>query len=416
MSPQIRFHLTRTSPLHSILTDCAFSTAHVNIITWDKAYCMFPNITFIDRRMYFLHDPDEAMGQILNKYSSNGWRTSDWADYDQITGCTKPGICEGLRRIGDSATWIIPLNLYKIRPPECPVSVLESCTFQISSDSRPYEARHIGTGLKTFGINAQTFSCCMLKHTYTFHDPDLSWVAFLRGKLSRMIVLETLKTGDKDLIARTRQNSFVSDGHKDCPLLRMKPQFRRPSGWECVDHMVPAWFEEWRVASRDGKGSVGSVPHLLPVARSQGPSSSSSDTHHAHISGPCDVQSSESQLAMTSGHNRRTRSPRKETLPEKGDHLSLKIKRSRAIVPPSLNLSSVESGPLIPDLLTPPPDMPLPAMLTGYQSKRSPLYIPSHLPYTSFEEDPCNANDRFESSFSVSTQSENIFPDDMEWI
>ncbi|THY43670.1 hypothetical protein D6C97_09179 [Aureobasidium pullulans] len=77
-SPQIRFHLTRTLPLHSILTDCAFSTAHVNIITWNKAYCMFPNVTFIDRRMYFLHNPDEALGQILSKYSAHGWRTSEW--------------------------------------------------------------------------------------------------------------------------------------------------------------------------------------------------------------------------------------------------------------------------------------------------------------------------------------------------
>ncbi|KAH0300172.1 hypothetical protein KCU71_g12079, partial [Aureobasidium melanogenum] len=94
-SPQIRFHLTRTSPLHSILTDCAFSTAHVNIITWNKAYY-------------------EAMGQILSKYSAHGWRTSDWADYDQARGCNKPGIRENLRRIGDSSTWIIPLSLYKI--------------------------------------------------------------------------------------------------------------------------------------------------------------------------------------------------------------------------------------------------------------------------------------------------------------
>lgn len=371
----------------------------------------------MDRRMYFLHDPDEAMGQILNKYSSNGWRTSDWADYDQITGCTKPGIREGLRRIGDSATWIIPLNLYRIRPPECPDSVLESCTFQISSDSRPHEARHIGTGLKTFGVSAQTFSCCMLKHTYTFHTPDLGWVAFLRGKLSRMIVLEALKTGDKDLVARTRQKNFVSDSHKECPLLRMKPQFRRPDEWECVDHMVPAWFEEWRVTRRDRKESVDSTPHLLPVARSQWPSSSSSDIHLAQVSRPSVVQSSEPQLSMTSDHNRRTRSPRKETLPkQEGKHLSLRSTRSKAFIPPPLNLPSAKSGPLVPDLLTPPPDMPLPAILTGYQSKRFPLYIPSHLPCASYKKELHNANDRFESSFSVSTRSENIFPDDMEWI
>ncbi|THZ03111.1 hypothetical protein D6C93_03104 [Aureobasidium pullulans] len=231
-SPQIRFHLTRTLPLHSILTDCAFSTAHVNIITWNKAYCMFPNVTFIDRRMYFLHNPDEALGQILSKYSAHGWRTSEWVDYDQTKGCNKPGIRENFRRVGDSSSWVIPLNLHKIRTPETSDSILESCTFQIFPDSGPQKSRHAVTGLKTFSIGAQIFSCCMLKHDYTFHTPDASWSRFLRENLSRMIMLEILKTGDADLIARTRQPDFMLGDHKCCPLLRTRPRFQRPEGWE----------------------------------------------------------------------------------------------------------------------------------------------------------------------------------------
>ncbi|KAG2163513.1 hypothetical protein JADG_003252 [Aureobasidium aubasidani] len=231
-SPQIRFHLTRTLPLHSILTDCAFSTAHVNIITWNKAYCMFPNVTFIDRRMYFLHNPDEALGQILSKYSAHGWRTSEWVDYDQTKGCNKPGIRENFRRVGDSSSWVIPLNLHKIRTPESSDSILESCTFQIFPDSGPQKSRHAVTGLKTFSIGAQIFSCCMLKHNYTFHTPDASWSRFLRENLSRMIMLEILKTGDADLIARTRQPDFMLGDHKCCPLLRTRPRFQRPEGWE----------------------------------------------------------------------------------------------------------------------------------------------------------------------------------------
>ncbi|KAI4717418.1 hypothetical protein E4T48_06411 [Aureobasidium sp. EXF-10727] len=268
-SPQIRFHLTRTSPLHSILTDCAFSTAHVNFITWNKAYCMFPNVTFLDRRMYFLHNPDEAMGQILSKYSAHGWRTSNWVDYDQAKGCNKAGIREKSRRVGDSSTWVIPLNLYKIRTPECSDSVIESCSFQIFPDSGPQESRHAVTGLKTFGIGAQTFSCCMLKHIYTFHAPDISWIVFLREKLSRMIVLEILKGGDTGLIAKARQPNFTSVDYKCCPLLEFRPRFQRPDGWETVDHMVPVWFEEWKTARRDETGSIDLKPHPLNVARSK---------------------------------------------------------------------------------------------------------------------------------------------------
>ncbi|KEQ59056.1 uncharacterized protein M437DRAFT_88006 [Aureobasidium melanogenum CBS 110374] len=267
-SPQIRFHLTRTSPLHSILTDCAFSTAHVNIITWNKAYCMFPNVTFVDRRMYFLHTPDEAMGQILSKYSAHGWRTSDWVDYDQARGCNKAGIRENFRRVGDSSTWVIPLNLYKIRTPSQPDSVLESCTFQVFPDSGPSGSLH--TGLKTFGIGAQTFSCCMLKYTYTFHAPDTSWMVFLREKISRMVMLEVLKTGDADLIASTRRPDFMSGGYRDCPLLRWRPRFERPDGWECVDHMLPAWLEEWKSIERERlTESVGLLPPPLTIVQSK---------------------------------------------------------------------------------------------------------------------------------------------------
>lgn len=268
-SPQIRFHLTRTPPLHSILTDCAFSTSHVNIITWDKAYCMFPHLTFINRRMYFLHNPDEALGQILSKYSAHGWRTSDWADYDQTKGCGKPGIRQSIRRIGDSATWTIPLSLHKVRVPNTPGSILEGCTFQIFPESRSQESQHAVAGLKTFSIGAQTFSCCMLEYAYTFHTPDISWCRFLREKLSRMVMLGILKSSDADLIARTRQPDFVVGDHKCCPLLRTMPRFQRPEGWECVDYMVPAWFEEWKMSWRERTGSVDLTPHPLTVLRSK---------------------------------------------------------------------------------------------------------------------------------------------------
>lgn len=496
-SPQIRFHLTRTPPLYSILTDCAFSTAHVNIITWNKAYCMFPSVTFVDHRLYFLHTPDEALGQILSKYSAHGWRTSDWVDYDQARGCNKPGIRENVRRIGDSSTWTIPLNLYKIRTPIRPDSVLESCTFQIYPDSRHSGPRHME--LKTFGIGAQTFSCCMLKYIYTFDAPNASWIVFLREKLSRMVMLEVLKTGGAGLIASIRQSDFMSGGHGDCPLLRSRPRFQRPDGWECVDHMLPAWFEEWKSAESERlresgdllpppltivqfKGQPGtsqaltteSVPPPVPPRRARrtdtnrlllrpipasllSPSSDQSLIATAssvtlprsvsasqmsqlkstpnqpaisvspryHIVSPL-AQPSKSGCSLPRDHTesllpaseRLTQGPissclqsyrpqlaRSTTSPQfskprvspqmptpptspqkrKVDSSSPIHRRPKVAIPPPLDLSSAKLGPLIPDLLTPPPDIPLPAILTGRQPKRSPVYIPSHLPWGSFE-------------------------------
>ncbi|THX80675.1 hypothetical protein D6D05_04445 [Aureobasidium pullulans] len=535
-SPQIRFHLTRTLPLHSILSDCAFSTAHVNIITWNKAYCMFPNVTFIDRRMYFLHNPDEALGQILSKYSAHGWRTSEWVDYDQTKGCNKPGIRENFRRVGDSSSWVIPLNLHKIRIPESSDSILESCTFQIFPDSGPQKSRHAVTGLKTFSIGAQIFSCCMLKHNYTFHTPDASWSRFLRENLSRMIMLEILKTGDADLIARTRQPNFMLGDHKCCPLLRTRPRFQRPEGWEYVDHMIPSWLEEWKSARRNRTGSIDLTPHPLTVIRSKKqpcnvpqpsdlsspppllpprarsmttsrlpsktvpPLSSRSDhfplslrttqqppprlprsssisqmnipqtlttklpalkpsprrvvsaqiqssksesmlSHKksastlsfnirpSHIPAPGNVRPTLHPLYRTATSPKNTKSSRSSqtttpaTSPQKqiGDYFSLIHRRPKAPMPPPLNLSPTKLGPLMPDLLTPPPDMPLPDIPSERQPKRSPLHFPSHLPWWPFEKKSRGlpSESGWISAASLSSSSigpEKMIPGEMNWI
>lgn len=535
-SPQIRFHLTRTLPLHSILTDCAFSTAHVNIITWNKAYCMFPNVTFIDRRMYFLHNPDEALGQILSKYSAHGWRTSEWVDYDQTKGCNKPGIRENFRRVGDSSSWVIPLNLHKIRTPESSDSILESCTFQIFPDSGPQKSRHAVTGLKTFSIGAQIFSCCMLKHNYTFHTPDASWSRFLRENLSRMIMLEILKTGDADLIARTRQPDFMLGDHKCCPLLRTRPRFQRPEGWEYVDHMIPSWLEEWKSARRNRTGSIDLTPHPLTVIRSKkqpcnvpqtsdlsspppllpprarsmttsrlpsktvpllssrsdhfplslrttpqppprlprsssishmnmpqtvttklpalkpsprrvvsaqiqssksesmlshkkSASTLSFNTRPSHIPAPGNVRPTLHPLYRTATSPQNTRSSRSSqtTTPatspqkQKGDYFSLIHRRPKAPMPPPLMLSPTKLGPLMPDLLTPPPDMPLPDVPSERQPKRSPLHFPSHLPWSPFEKKSRGLPSKSgwisaASLSSSSTGPEKMIPGEMNWI
>ncbi|CAD0089984.1 unnamed protein product, partial [Aureobasidium vineae] len=523
-SPQIRFHLTRTSPLHSILTDCAFSTAHVNVITWNKAYCMFPNVTFMDRRMYFLHHPDEAMGQVLSKYSAHGWRTSNWVDYDQTRGCNKLGIREKFRRVGDSSTWVIPLNLYKIRRPECPDSMIESCSFHIFPDFGTQESQHAVTGLKTFSIGAQTFSCCMLKHIYTFHAPDVSWIVFLREKLSRMIMLEILKAGDTGLIAKTRQPDFMSVDHKCCPLLKFRPRFQRPDGWESVDYMVPVWFEEWTTARRNQAGSIDLTPHPLNVARSKkqlgesqrnivdslpppipprarsmttsrlpsnvipapplsseceqfplslrtttarlprsisvsqmnqsngiqpklptlvsptrrivsaqsqqsepgcslprdpSESFSLSGRHPAQTSTSRHEQSQKPQLARsaTSPHpiSPQDITPPRSPEKQKADYFSLIHRRPKAPVPPPLDLSPTKIGSLIPDLPTPPPDLPLPAVPVRHRPKRSPLNFPSHLPWSPFEKKFRSVRSN-NSLSSVSAGSEKIVAGEMNWL
>jgi hypothetical protein len=341
-SPQIRFHLTQTSPLHSILTECAFSTAHVNIITWNKAYCLFPNVTFVDRRMYLLHDPDEAMRRILSRYSAHGWRTSDCVDYDEAKECNGLGIRENLRRIGDPSTWIIPLNTYRVRPPQCLDFVLESCTFQIHSTFETRRLPSAVTKLQTFEISAQTFSCCMLNYVYTFHAQDISWIVFLREKLTRIIMLELVKTGDITLITTTIRASFLSGEHQCCPLLRIRPAFIRPDNWECVDHMIAAWLDEWRLVRSDSI-SLGphptSIGHLRTLPR----------TSHAVEPAPPLILPSRTGYVTT---NRLPSTPRPAPLlSSRSDVFPLSLRKYPAIPPRSVSFNDLNPSGATPTRL-----------------------------------------------------------------
>ncbi|KAG9519766.1 hypothetical protein KCV07_g4760, partial [Aureobasidium melanogenum] len=94
----------------------------------------------------------EAMEQILSKYSAHGWRTSDWVDYDQARGCNKPGIRENFRRIGDSSTWIVPLNLYKILQGAASDVASTGCRIcaATSATSTCEKDRHRPTAIETY--------------------------------------------------------------------------------------------------------------------------------------------------------------------------------------------------------------------------------------------------------------------------
>jgi hypothetical protein len=349
------------------------------------------------------------------------------------------------------------------------------------------------TRLETFEISTQTFSCCMLNDVYTFRAQDISWIVFLREKLTRMIMLELVKTGDMSLIATTLRAELFSSQHQSCPLLRLRPQWKRPVGWECVDHMIPAWLDEWKVVRND---SIGLGPHSLTfdLDRSKTLPRTSHNVDHAppltspprtgcastsrlssrprpapllssrsdefplslrkypargprsvsfNDLNPSEVTPTRLQTSISSTHRitsaqpgysksgsplpgspfvslssrtrpalsstpskpqlarsataveliRPTISPRSISLslskPQETQtikNFSVIHRRPNAFMPSSLDLSPAKSAPLVPDLLTPPPDPPLPNVFTGHRSKRSALYFPSHLSWSSFEE------------------------------
>ncbi|KAI5203326.1 hypothetical protein E4T39_04217 [Aureobasidium subglaciale] len=369
-SPQIRFHLTILSPLHSILTDCAWSTAHVNVITWNKAYCVFSYLTFIEHRMYYLHEPDETLSPTLDGYSANGWHTPDWIDHDPLEGCKKPGVREGCRRLGDSSTWTIPLNLHEIRAPETPDSVLESCVFQICPDSGPREPSRAGAGTerlkKTFSISApvsstpQPLSISQSKVQITSSQARVGSVSpppiplrrargMTTSRLSSRLmsplesVCEVLPLSVRSFTAAPAipPRAISTDRRNTSEAVSTKPKSLLGQGRRVVsdqDHSSARHKRSGMTAMSGDMVTFNSAPQSGELARSV---TISTSVQHATAAEP-------------SFH--------------KVEDLLLKRRRPKErMLPPPLTLTTKESWPLIPDLLTPPPDTPLPATIAKGQ-------------------------------------------------
>ncbi|RBR22568.1 hypothetical protein FVER53590_00052 [Fusarium verticillioides] len=79
---QIRVTQTTGLPLETILTSSS-TTAILNLITWNKAYCIFPRQTLIKHEFYPLRPLDDDFGSELSDLSLHGWTNRDiiWPDH-----------------------------------------------------------------------------------------------------------------------------------------------------------------------------------------------------------------------------------------------------------------------------------------------------------------------------------------------
>ncbi|KAF2822713.1 hypothetical protein CC86DRAFT_81853 [Ophiobolus disseminans] len=131
---QIQVHLVDSCPLASILGD-SLGTIKLCFISWNKAYCLFPQDSIVKREGYLLQDPYHPMnGTVwqhqLQRLYTQGIQTlgMPWAEDD--SWLTR------LRRVGDKHTWIMPLDTSGVALggiEHVPDIVIESATFQLKA-------------------------------------------------------------------------------------------------------------------------------------------------------------------------------------------------------------------------------------------------------------------------------------------
>ncbi|KAI1263505.1 hypothetical protein F5Y18DRAFT_438187 [Xylariaceae sp. FL1019] len=141
---KVKIIATRSIPIICIM-NVFRSSCIVNIITWNKAYSIFPRATFLKHRTIALRSLSQfspGTGALHAKYSKRGWRMwthpVPFAVADDLVGGKKG--CSDLedecgphrcRRIGDRDTWTLKLDTMGVRRPLLPDFVIECTNFAV---------------------------------------------------------------------------------------------------------------------------------------------------------------------------------------------------------------------------------------------------------------------------------------------
>jgi len=150
----------------------------MKIISWDKAYSIFPDTTFNERKTYQLRPLDDYFGPLIAKYSRRGWRTLElvWEEDKQRSksieaSCRRLGDLTSYkspcRRLGDQLSWKIALDTAGVAP-GLPVTVLKYSCFDITRREERYEDYHEDIRNPHYEIKAIPFKSCVLKHGYLY--------------------------------------------------------------------------------------------------------------------------------------------------------------------------------------------------------------------------------------------------------
>ncbi|KAL8763422.1 MAG: hypothetical protein Q9194_007353 [Teloschistes cf. exilis] len=243
---QIQIVSTAYVPIFAILNGF-YSTLVVNVISWNKAYAIYPQSSFINHKAYLLQHMDDYNGRSVAKYDARGWRSQDvlWLEEETSHGCiVKP------RRLNDKFTWAIPLDVTDITPAETPDFVLEFSSWKLVK----YD---VGSDLFFYRTCSDKIRALILKYRYTFLDRFLSsssggneggfWEDFLQPRMIRMTLMELYK------VPSAKRSQLIKEKMKSDPknLYTLSDELERCGiSLPKYDHEIPGWYAEWEKTQR----------------------------------------------------------------------------------------------------------------------------------------------------------------------
>jgi hypothetical protein len=213
-------------------------TAVLNIITWNKAYCVFARETLVQRKTFMLKPVDEYFEKLLRKYHERGFI------HEQIIRAEDHSPTSGLqrvRRIGDEHTLVLKLPTDGVRPKNRVAdTVIEYSGFDLS----PISGGRNRAPICSYEIGTTEFRHLALQHAHCV-PTNLDWWDFLGPRLH-----DAAKMGLLVMKPADRPNWFANRSEPYCyyPNLGGEHEFenfQKPTGWRDHDVDIPRWYNQW---------------------------------------------------------------------------------------------------------------------------------------------------------------------------
>ncbi|KAF5870909.1 uncharacterized protein Bfra_009464 [Botrytis fragariae] len=239
---QIQIIYTTNIPFQAIIK--GFHTSLVmNVISWDFAYSLFPDMSFIKRTAYEINGGDNGQLQANAdqedpeaKYRRRGWEWEKAAAIGDSKNLHSLNLASR-RKIDDSYTWTIILDTNDVNGGQ-PSYLLQHSYFKVAQLSPPNTQ---------YFVDMNIVRSCILRYEYTttmkFYDQFSFW-ASVKPKLDDLTHTQLLKfpESERPISLRTRGPSGYKIEYNSRTIKRRVPELK---GWIFYDDQIPIWYEEY---------------------------------------------------------------------------------------------------------------------------------------------------------------------------
>ena len=206
-----------------------YSSAVIDMISWNAAYSIFPLYTFQYYKSIFLKDlefayEEEHIKDCVRKYKARGWAIEPKLRAEDKKKIKNP--FRLVRRVGDEFTWKISFNTQQVTWSKTPDTVMEYAHF--------FPMRGFGPS----GISTNHFTAHCLKYSYAAGP---TWMEFQGNRCERLTLFELrhLKLAD-----RPDNYEELVDFYN--PVRLFLEPIAKPDYWTYYDSEIPRWYEAWK--------------------------------------------------------------------------------------------------------------------------------------------------------------------------